>query len=283
MPRELELSPTELLRPEDLLENAKYLLELRQQKAIRSVILESMTALEVYIHNKVFQILEIEYDRVFAKWLKDKTNLNFDDRLGYVTPFALDEDIEAFRQSDLWRRYKIARELRNDVTHKGIDVSYEDANNVYKTVYDWLAYLESSVGLELSLYEFKQKILHSGRFSIDSYLQHLTTFFFSSKVGFNLKSYNQINYPTDLTFDWGLKFGQIVVSLGTLTAEGTINDFNSLIERVIEETKIKLDNPNIDKAALIIFYNGEIPETFEFVRHYEDRKIYFVAIEIKVV
>jgi hypothetical protein len=279
----VSLRPSELLRPEDLLRNAKYLLDLRQQETIRSVILESMTALEVYIHNKVFQVLDLECDKIFVKWLKEKTNLNFDDRLGYVTPLALDEDIEAFRQSDLWRRYKIARELRNAVTHKGIEVSFEEANKVYQTVYDWLAYLESSIGLELSLNEFKLKILDSRRFSIDNYLQHLTTFFFSSKAGFNLRTFNEVSYPTELTFEWGLKFGQIVVSLGTITAEGTINDFNRLVETVIEETRIKLDSPNIDKAAIILFYNGEIPESYEFVRHFEERRIYFIALRVEVV
>lgn len=52
MSRETQLHSAELLRPEDLLENARYLLELREQKTIRSVILESTTALEVYVHNK---------------------------------------------------------------------------------------------------------------------------------------------------------------------------------------------------------------------------------------
>ena len=112
MSGEVELKPAELLRPEDLLENAKFLLELRESKAIRAVVLESMTALEVYVHNKVFKILETRLDPMFVKWLKEKTDMNFDDRLGYITPFTLNEDISRFRESDLWRRYKNARELR---------------------------------------------------------------------------------------------------------------------------------------------------------------------------
>lgn len=69
MSGETELKPSELLRPEDLLENAKYLLELREPKAIRAVVLESMTALEVYVHNKVFKVLEAKLDPKFVKWL----------------------------------------------------------------------------------------------------------------------------------------------------------------------------------------------------------------------
>jgi len=182
MSREVELGPAVLLRPEDLLENAKYLLELGERKAIRSVILESMTALEVYVHNKVFNILETKYDAAFVKWLKAKTRFNFDDRLGYITPFALNGDILAFKESELWRRYKNARELRNNATHMGIEILFEEAEKVYKTVYDWLAYLESSVGLELSLHEFKQTIVQSGISSVNDYLDLLNEFYLRSKT-----------------------------------------------------------------------------------------------------
>ena len=282
MPREAQLSPTELLRPEDLLENARYLLELGQQKAIRSVILESMTALEIYVHNKVFKILEIKYDLAFVKWLKDKTNFNFDDRLGYVTPYALDEDIEAFRGSELWRRYKEARELRNHVPHKGIIVSFEEAEKVYKTVYDWLAYLESSVGLELSLFEFKNTVIHDQISSVNGYLNLLNRFYLRSKAGFDLKAITQIKYPIEMAFEWGLKFGRITVSLDTKVSSDAREDFNYLIETIIGQTRIKLRNPTIDKAAVIVFYKGPIPESFEYVRNFEDGKIYIVAIGVEV-
>lgn len=284
MSRETELKPAELLGPEDLLENARYLLELREQKTIRSVILESMTALEVYVHNKVFKILEIKYDPAFVKWLKERTDFNFDDRLGNITPFALNEDVSAFRASDLWRRYKNARELRNDVTHKGIEVSFENAEEVYKTVYDWLAYLESSVGLELSLNEFKQIIIERSEItSVNDYFDLLSEFYLRSRAGFDIRSITQMEYPIELAFEWGLKFGQIIVSLDTKMSSGTMNDFNYLVETVIGQTRIKLENPDIDKAAIIIFHRGELPESFEFVRHFEEGRIYIVAIEIKVV
>ena len=283
MAEKAEIIPAELLRPEDLLENAKYLLELREPKAIRAVVLESMTALEVYVHNKVFKILERKLDPMFIKWLKKKTDMNFDDRLGYITPFALNEDISKFRESDLWRRYKNARELRNDVTHKGIEVSFEEAEEVYKTIYDWLAYLESSVGLELSLYEFRQIIDRSEITSLDDYFNLLNEFYVNSKAGFNLKSITQIKYPIETAYEYGLKFGQIIVSIDVKFSSGNILDFNNLVETLIGQTRIKLDNPNIDKAAIIIFHKGALPESFKFVRNFEDGRIYLIVIEVELV
>lgn len=209
--------------------------------------------------------------------------MNFDDRLGYITPFALNEDISKFRESDLWRRYKNARELRNDVTHKGIEVSFEKAEEVYKTMYDWLACLESSVGLELSLYGFRQIIEGSEITSLNDYFTLLDEFYRKSKAGFNLKSLTQIKYSIETAFEWGLKFGQIVVSLDTKFSSGTIDKFNFLVETLIGQTRVKLNNPNIDKAAIIIFHKGELPESFKVVRNFEDGKIYIIAIKVELV
>lgn len=284
MSTETDLSMIGLLRPDELLENAKYLLDLQQKEAFRGVVLESMTALEVYVHNKVFRLLEQKYDPAFVKWLKERTDLNFDYRLGIITPFALTEDIKAFKESDLWRRYRMARTLRNDVTHKGLEVSREEAEEVYKTMYDWLAYLESSLGLELSLLEFKNTILAQGRFtSINDYYNLLKEFYLRSSVHFNLKSITQIKYPIETAFEWGLKFGHIIVSLDTKVYSKSRYEFSYVVETIIGQTRIKIRASNIDKAAIILFYDGTIPESFEFVRHFEDLKIYIIAIEVKVV
>ena len=282
MPVEAEVEPAELLKPEDLLENAKYLLELEEPKARRAVVLESMTALEVYVYNKVFKILNIKYDSKFVKWLKEKTKMNFDDRLGYITPFALERNILQFRESDLWRRYTIARNLRNRVTHKGIEISFVEAEEVYKIVYDWLACLESSAGLELSLYEFREIIKRSEDTSMHDYLNLLTDFYLNSKAGFNLGSIAEIKHRVKMAPDYGLKFGNIIVSIDINFASGTLRDFNQLIETVIGQGRIKIESTNIDIAAYIIFKSGELPELFKFVRKFENGTIYIIVIKLEI-
>lgn len=282
MPGEAEIELAEFIRPEDLLENAKYLLELGEPKAKRAVVLESMTALEVYVQNKVFRVLETKRDTKFVKWLKEKTEMNFEDRLGIITPFALEIKILKFKESDLWRRFQNARKLRNNVTHKGLEISLEEAEEVYKTVYDWLAYLESTIGLELSLYKFKQIIEESDFPSFTELYDLENRYFYTSMAGFNLSSLTQIKYPIEVAFDLGLKFGEITISFDTKTSSGTIHDFNFHVESVIGQTRLKLRNPNIDRATIIIYHKGKIPDSFNFVRHFEDGKIYIVAIKIEL-
>jgi len=54
------IKPAELNTPEELLAGAKALLKSITPQMRRAVVLEAITALEVFIHNKIFKILNLK-------------------------------------------------------------------------------------------------------------------------------------------------------------------------------------------------------------------------------
>jgi hypothetical protein len=146
----------DLHTPEELLDNAETLFAYNNPKMMRAAILEAITALESYVQAVVFSSLSEKLDPLLVQWLEDKTKMDFDSRLSVLTPVAVGQSID--KQSTLWTEYKRAKEIRNKVTHSGRKVSSTDARFVIDTVYKWLAYLGSTVELELALIRFKQYI-----------------------------------------------------------------------------------------------------------------------------
>jgi hypothetical protein len=58
--------------------------------------------------------------------------MDFDSRLGVLTPVALRQPVD--KASDLWKRYLRSKKIRNEVTHSGRRVTYDDAVFVLATV-----------------------------------------------------------------------------------------------------------------------------------------------------
>ena len=135
----------DLHTPDEILENAEALLNSNNPKMFRGAILEAITALEAYVQKTVFASLENKLDPLLVKWLQEKTMMDFDTRLSLFTPIATGVFID--KQSDLWKDYKNAKDIRNKVTHSGKKVSKDDAQFVINTVYRWLASLGKTVGL----------------------------------------------------------------------------------------------------------------------------------------
>lgn len=149
-------STASLHTPEELLMGAHALLQSNEPQFMRSVILESLSALEAYVQRTVFPLLDEKLDPLLVAWLKEKTKMDFDGRLKHLTPLALDTSVDV--ASNLWREYKEAREIRNKVVHEGRVATRTDAERVFETVQQWLSYLGSTVEVNISLVELKKYI-----------------------------------------------------------------------------------------------------------------------------
>lgn len=51
--------------------------------------LEAITALEAYVERTIFGLLEVTMDPQLVHWLAERTRMDFDARLGVLTPVAL--------------------------------------------------------------------------------------------------------------------------------------------------------------------------------------------------
>ena len=280
MSRTSILRTVDLYGPRDLLRNAKFLLDSRDPKVMRAVVLESMTALEVYVHTKVFKILEEMLDIEFVEWLKKKTRLDFHSRLGAITPLALGIQISSVKGSDLWRRYKEARKIRNDVSHEGRIISFDEAQEVYNTIYDWLACLSSSIGLELALIELKQFIEENHiSVSLESEVAFiLNSYFRESSVATRI---SQQVYLSGSEFDFVLQFGTKIVALELKLVMNLPTDLNQYITNLIPILSNNLENSNYSKMALIIFLRGEVPISFQQIKKYQAGRILVTVIKIE--
>lgn len=265
--------------PEDLLKNAKYLLDTNDLRFMRPVILESMTALEVYIHTKIFKILELRFDPEFVAWLREKTKFNFNSRLGVITSLALGIKISKLKRSDLWTRYKKARNVRNDVSHEGRIISFNEAEEVYNTVYDWLACLGSNIGLEIALIEFKQ-FIENNHLSVTTEFEAqalVNDYFKESGVA---KPVSNVEHLNSSRFDYILKFGNNTVAL-EFKLQGSIPEISTYIQDIIYRSLTLLNRFNIDKMAIMIFCRGPVPESYQAIKKFEAGEILVTLIQIE--
>ena len=126
--------------PEELLETAEELLSSGKENLYRAAILEAITALESQAQIQVFGSLSTKFDPLFVKWLEEKTKRDFDSRLNPLANVAMGLPVD--KSTSLWERYKRSKNIRNEVTHSGTKVSYEDAAFVISTVQEWINYMQ---------------------------------------------------------------------------------------------------------------------------------------------
>lgn len=246
---------------------------------MRPVVLESMTALEVYIHTKIFKILELRFDPEFVTWLKKKTELDFHSRLGVITSLALGIKISKLKRSDLWRRYTEARRVRNDVSHEGRIISFDEAEEVYNTDYDWLACLGSNIGLEIALIEFKQ-FIENNHISVATELEAqaiVNDYFKESGVA---RPVSNVEHLNNYRFDYILKFGNNTVAL-ELKLYVSIPEISKYLQDIINRGLILLNRFNIDKMVIMIFCRGVVPESYKAMKQFEAGKILVALIQIE--
>ena len=280
-------TPTaDLHTPEELLDNAETLLASSNPKMMRAAVLEAITALEAYVQSVVFSVLGTKLDSLLVQWLEDKTKMDFDSRLSVLTPVAVGQPID--KQSTLWKEYKDAKEIRNKVTHSGRKVSPADAWSVISTVYKWLAYLGSTVELELALIGLKRYIEENG-IKITSEREAISViadYFGKTKAAVSSQEVGVPLGTRKLRVDLILKFGSFTTLVETKFFSKEASARRRIAD-VVEQIKTYLAVTGITQSAAIIFQKGEIPEELESVNKYfvsvsgdKESVVYVVVIRV---
>lgn len=267
--------------PEELLESANELFLTQNPKMMRAATLEAITALEAYVQAKIFPALSAKFGGRFSEWLENKTRMDFDSRLEIITPIAIDLPVNT--DTNLWSDYKKARKIRHSIIHNGKKVSQGEAKFVIDTVYKWIAYLSSTVGLELALRELKAYIEHN-HIQInreDVAISIIADYFAKFSIANNIEKDAAI-IPNDsgslIPIDLVLQIGpqQIVVE----TKFSRNLSIRSLVKRGVEQVLYYAKHVGVTQAALIIFEKGEIESEFNKVLKFEDGRVYVVVIQV---
>lgn len=259
-----KLPSTNIHTPAELLENAEILLNSSNSRMMRSSVLEAIAALESFVNSNTIPLLEKKVDPKFAKWLVDKTKFDFNSRLLLLTPLAL--DIKVDTETDLWKDFKKSKTTRNKVTHEGTKVSKKEAEFVIDTVYKWLEYLGSSVGIENSLFRIKN-FIEEKKIIIDSEEKAINVImkYFSktkaAKLVSGIEKFNNQKIRPDLI----LEFGKIKTVIETKLARNIlkIEEYSSELIEISSEFLFKTE---FDQAALIIFTSQKIPLDYQLIR-----------------
>jgi hypothetical protein len=135
-------TPSDYMTTAELLETAERLYDMGEPHMYRACVLEAITALEANVKAVAFPALIARVGDDLAKWLEEKTRMDFDTRLGMIVPIATGLKVD--KNDKLWNDYKKAKEIRNKVTHAGTKVTSTQARFVINTVYEWIEYLKQA-------------------------------------------------------------------------------------------------------------------------------------------
>jgi hypothetical protein len=262
-------------RPEELLAVARHLLETSDPKVMRAVVLEAITALEAFVDQTVFEALRRRLDPALVDCLQDKTKMDFDARLSILTPAALGRPVDTGGQ--LWSRYKRAKEIRNKVTHSGRMVSNAEASDVYKTVYDWLAFLGSTADVDLALLDFKHQV-ESGAIPVpdeNAAEQQIADFFGKATVSTSLFQpyWDPRRRPSAI-----LEFGDITVVIEVKFVNSM--DLQSLIDAGVDQVSPYLTLDSRYRATLVLFNRTSIPDAFPALTLHGNGRISIVLVSL---
>ena len=269
----------DLHTPEELLDGAEVLYASANPKMMRAAVLESITALEAFLYKTVFSALKEKLDPLLVKWLEDKTRMDFESRLSVLAPVAIGRPID--KKSRLWQDYKKSKAMRNKITHSGRRVSQSEARFVIDTVYHWLAYLGSTVELEVALMCLKRYI-EEARIPIQretDAIRIIHEYFQTTKAVSGTAEVWITHGARRLVADSILEFGSYKVLIETKFSRG--RSTVTIVEQAIEQLSLLMHAANMDHGTVVIFQKGEIQLGFEAVRKYRDGSIYVVVIKVE--
>jgi hypothetical protein len=252
--------------PDELLANAKAMFSANDPKLLRGVVLESITALEAFVHRTVFDSLKGKLDPLFVTWLETKTRMDFDSRLSVLTPVATGLPID--KSSELWDGYQKARRIRHDVVHAGRKVTRADASLVMETVREWLSYLGSTVELERMLLELKAWVEKQRGLSIPTEahaIQLATRYFHQLTQAMVVLDLDHIVATGSLRSDMILDFDPRKVLVETkLVKEG--RNLRDVIDDAVRQVDQMRKAARIQQACVIVFIKGKsiiVPDKVE--------------------
>ncbi len=278
------IPPADLHTPEELLDNAETLMATKNPKMMRAAVLEAITALESYVQTVVFSSLGEKLDSLLVRWLEEKTKMDFDSRLSVLTPLAVGHSVD--KQSALWAEYKRAKEIRNKVTHSGRKVSPTDARIVIDTVYRWLAYLGSTVKIELALIGLKRYVEEKS-LKVTSELEAIRIildYFGETKASLNAREVAILYGNKTIRPDLILKIGSYTTLVETKFLKANAH---SILKNMIQQTTTYLAATGISQGATIIFQQGDLQDVNPSVTQHSvlingSKKSVIYALVIKV-
>ncbi len=112
-----QIPSADLHTPDELLANATAMFSSGDSTLFRGAILESITALEAFVHRTVFNSLQSKLDPLLVTWLDEKTRMDFGSRLSVLTPVATGLPID--KSSRFWIAYKKAKDIRKKSSTPG--------------------------------------------------------------------------------------------------------------------------------------------------------------------
>lgn len=262
--------------PDELLAGARHLLESGDPVMLRAVVLEAISALEAFVHQRVFAALRDKLDPLLVNWLEEKTRMDFESRLSVLTPIAT--GLPVVQQQELWTRYRRAKKLRNAVTHSGKVVSLIEATEVLRTVHDWLAYLASSAEVDAALAAFKREVETGG-------LRILNTRSASSAVANYFAGSSPATAALDhyigngVRADVVLRFGEriVLIEVKFLSNRARID----IVEGGICQLESAMQMANADRGALVVFSQNELPPGDPTFRSLARGKISVIYIQVQ--
>jgi len=269
-----DVPTADLHTPDELLAAAQSLITANDPKVRRAAVLEAITALEAYVERTVVGLLTTLLDPLLAKWIADRTRMDFDSRLRVVTPFVLGRPVDP--SSDLWASYKRAKTIRNRVTHSGARVSTEDATFVLDTVRKWLAYLGSSAEVALALQGLKDHVERRGLSVSDGREAEMLVadYFRGTSPQIDAERLGAPGLRPDLV----LAFGGETVVVEIKLVRSSVRDLEAWIADAVKQALKFAHASDITRAAVVIFVRGTPPEAYRTVR-VRDGAVAVVVIE----
>lgn len=270
----------ELHTPDELLANAKAMYDSGDEKLFRGAILESITALEAFVHRTVFISLQVKLDPLLVTWLEEKTRMDFDSRLSVLAPVATGLPIN--KSSDLWVAYKKAKDIRNKVVHSGRKVTANDVAMVMETVRVWLSYLASTVELETALLDLKRWVEEKTVLSIQNEAQAtqlVVQFFQQTKAASATLEAEIIAGGHRRRADLVLDFGPRKVLVETRFARD-VKNFRNVINDAVSQADMLRKAANIQQACVIVFVKRATVSIPSKVERYHNGEIFSVALQV---
>ncbi len=274
--------------PDELLSLAESLLSSEDSSYSRAVVLEAITALEAYVEQVIFDLLKEKFDPLLVAWLKDRTKMDFDSRLSVLVPLATEKSFT--KSSDLWSRYKAAKQIRNQVTHSGRQVSRIEAQEVLSTVYDWLSYLASTAEVDVVLLDLKRYIEsgeayknHSGVDSVDKHMSIAERMVFDYFTNIDsvvcLKNVVMGKEDNELfEIDFILEIGNRKIAIEVKTASKNPKHLDHFFDRAIDRMRTAIYRFNFDEAVVVLLLHGEIPQKYQTMEKRANEKITILPV-----
>ncbi len=269
------LPTPELHTPEELLTAAEALLASANPDLFRAVVLEAISALEVYVHQTVFRALEGRLDPLLVKWLESKTQMDFDSRLSVIAPIATGQPVD--KSASLWLDYQKAKRTRNKVTHEGRRVSRDEAAFTLETVRRWLAYLGSTASVETALAGLKRYV-ESQNIPVGRGHQAERLVFSYFEQTEPATAAREMLSPRS-RYDLQLRFGEEVVAFEIKRTPAKRIDLELYCLQTARQVAMAVHEEGLSRGAVVCFTAGEITEAYSRVRTLEKGVISLVVIK----